>query len=476
MTEDEEEHLLELANAYIEDELSEAQRHELDETLQKDLAARRVFADFLHDHAALFWDQVSDSKGTVVDFPVPQTGFRKVLLGGIWAAAAAIVVLAVSIATSPSPIDEPAASAFATMESTRAARWESGDLPTAEGARLGEGQLRLAEGLATLKFDSGAEVTLEAPAEIQLMDAMNCRLTRGTAVADVPESALGFRVETPSANVVDYGTRFAVNVDSASGATQTQVFDGLVEVEHPATRKVVRLETGQRNFVAGDSFSQASMGPEEGEWSAPVPQVQRGPDWIPVPTTRDAYVHSVEIKDHTSEVLLLVKNSSFNGGPSRKAYLGFDLSGMDLAAIKDAELVLHFSPTGWGLASNVLDAKFLVYGIIDSSLNDWNESAMTWKNAPANVPSDGDALVQGSVQSLGFFTVEQGVQRGTFGIQGSALADFLQNRPDSFATLIVVRETEEFEGGGLVHGFASRRHPVLPAPTLLIRIAPDDSE
>jgi hypothetical protein len=32
---------------------------------------------------------------------------------------------------------------------------------------------------------------------------MNCMLGSGMAVADVPESALGFRISTPSANVTD---------------------------------------------------------------------------------------------------------------------------------------------------------------------------------------------------------------------------------------------------------------------------------
>ena len=87
---------------------------------------------------------------------------------------------------------------------------------------VGESTLRLAEGLATLKFDSGAEVTLEAPATLVLLDSMKCKLASGTAVSDIPESALGFRIKTPSADVVDYGTRFAVSVFRRHGETHTQ--------------------------------------------------------------------------------------------------------------------------------------------------------------------------------------------------------------------------------------------------------------
>ncbi len=468
MNEKEQDELLDLANDYAEGELTEAKRKRLDEWLQSDEAARRKFADFMHDHAALYWDQVSESKseaGDVIDFPATSSFLGRV--SGIWGVAAAMVALATVTLVwwGNSPKD----ATFATMEKTRAARWESGNLPTAEGARLSQGQLRLAEGLATLRFDSGAEVILEAPVEIQLIDRMNCLLTRGTAVADIPESALGFQIGTPTANVVDYGTRFAVNVDSGSGATQTQVFEGVVEVEHPASKEIVRLEAGQRNYVAGDRVSEASSVPEEGDWAQSLPVLRKGSDWRMIATTRDAYVASHPIGDHISDELLLVKNTNSKQGPSRKAYLGFEVSSSDLARIVDAELILHFDPTGWGLASHVPDSEFEVYGLKGAEMDGWNRDAMTWENAPANVPEHGANLKSGLVEKLGTFTMEQGVSRGTFGISGSALVDYLRSQTDGFATLIVVRKTAEEQSGGLVHGFASRRHPVLPPPTLAVR-------
>lgn len=464
MNEKERDKLLDLANDYAEGELTEAQRQQLDDWLQSDESARRVFADFMHDHAALYWDQVSESQAEVIDFPAPSVFSR---LNGIWGIAAALIVLAgVLVFRNETTVED---STFATMEKTRAAKWESGNLPTADGARLGEGRLRLAEGLATLRFDSGAEVVLEAPAEIQLVDRMNCVLTRGTAVADVPDSALGFQIVTPSANVVDYGTRFAVNVDSASGATQTQVFEGVVEVEHPASNEIVRLEAGQRNYVAGDQVSQASSVPEEGDWAQSLPVLRKGNEWTMLPTSRDAYVASDYLGEHTSEELLLVKNTSFGRGPNRKAYLGFDLGSTDIDIVEEAELLLYFDPTGWGLASHVPDSEFEVYGLKGAEFDNWSKDTMTWRNAPANVPEHGASLKSELVEKLGTFTIEQGVSRGTFGISGSALVDFLKAETDGFATLIVVRKTAEEQSGGLVHGFASRRHPVLPPPTLGLR-------
>lgn len=473
MTTEERDQLFAWAHAHLEGALTAEDHAALEALVRRDTEARRMFADLLHDHASLYWDHVGETEAEVITFPgeARPAPFPNPLLSGI--AAGFILLMAAGLGyllLQPAP----ESSRFATMASTNAAIWASGDLPTAEGARLGEGQLRLREGLATLHFDSGAEVTLEAPAELKLVDSMNCQLLSGTAVTDVPESAIGFRIETPSAKVVDHGTRFVVNVDEASGATKTQVLEGMVEVEHPQTQKVVRLEAGQRNYAAGDRVEPASDSPEEGTWTEPLPQIRRGPDWRILTTGQqrgqDAYVASSEITEHTSDVLLLVKNTAHAKGPIRKAYLQFDLGTLDRSRISSAELVLHFYPTGWGLASVVPDSDFTVYGLTQETLDDWTSGSLTWENAPANVRANGD-LKRDAIHKLGTFTLGAGVQRGQFGIQGEELATFLREDGNDLATLIVIRETLENEGGGLVHGFASSRHPFLPAPTLAIQLA-----
>ena len=129
--------------------------------------------------------------------------------------------------------------------------------------------------------------------------------------------------------------------------------------------------------------------------------------------------------------------------------------------------MLHFAPTGWGLASLVPDATFSVYGLLADQA--WDEESLDYGNAPANTWRSRRGLVDSEVRKLGSFLVEQGVQRGQFGIGGESLAAFLREHAGSEITLIVVRDTGEFETNGLVHGFASRRHPILPAPTLAIR-------
>ena len=64
---------------------------------------------------------------------------------------------------------------------------------------------------------------------------MKCELTNGTAVTYVPESAIGFRIITPEADIVDYGTRFSVTVFEETGETHTRVMEGKVQVEYTRT-------------------------------------------------------------------------------------------------------------------------------------------------------------------------------------------------------------------------------------------------
>lgn len=345
---------------------------------------------------------------------------------------------------------------FATLEQTRAALWQSGELPTADGSRLGRGTLRLVEGLATLRFDSGAEVILEAPTNLTLFDAMNCELIKGTAVSDIPDSALGFRIKTPSAEVVDYGTRFAVSVHEGTGETHTQVMEGRVQIEYAASDQVVELKTGQRNTVAGESFGEAMDNAEPEPRTIPAMRVDYGPDWMQLETSKDAYTGRV--RGHESVVLLYLKKAPDGSQVNRVSYLGFDLDGVDPKRIDAAELSLHFAPTGWGLASHLPDASFSVYGL-DGEVPEWDESILN-----GHFPGKpGEA-------HLGSFVIPQGVQKGRFQIRSDALRDFLLEHAGTEVTLKVVRDTKATELGSLVHGFASRRHPILPAPTLAIRL------
>lgn len=465
--------LLGLIAGVLEGDLDETGRGSLDSLLKASPAARRFYREHMELHARLHLDYAVGQAtafmpGSASTRRVSRFSIRNV---AIVAAAACLTLLA---AITWPPQDE--AVPFATLQESRAARWESSDLPTSPGSRLAGGTLRLAEGLVTIRFDSGAELQLEAPAELTLLDAMRCTLTSGNVVADVPDSAKGFRIDTPTTAIIDFGTRFSVIADASTGRTHTRVFEGLVEVENPASGEKVSLTRGQTSTSGAAGLFKVKNGMQPEMWPASIGPVTRGTEWIQMGTSKDAYIGRAfeqRAEVHRSESLLLLKN----GDVHRKAYLGFDLGGIEANRVADAELTLHFAPTGWGLASLVPDSTFSVYGLLTEEA--WDEKTLTEENAPANTwRSDGlmdgvegdPKLVDSMVRRLGSFQVKQGVQQGHFAIQHKSLTAFLRERAGGEATLVIVRDTVETETNGLVHGFASRRHPTLRPPTLAIRL------
>ena len=119
-----------------------------------------------------------------------------------WIAAAAAVVLLATLTWTQ--LSRPAV--IATLVSGEDASWES-SLPTAPGSELVAGYLKLNTGIATIQFKSGAKVVLEAPAHLVLETPMRGRLLAGSAVIDVPKSAIGFIIDAPGGYAVDHGTQ-----------------------------------------------------------------------------------------------------------------------------------------------------------------------------------------------------------------------------------------------------------------------------
>jgi hypothetical protein len=89
--------------------------------------------------------------------------------------------------------------------------------------------VRISEGLAVLEFNRGARVTLQGPAELEIVSGNSGVLHMGKLTATVPAEAIGFEVLTPNSRVVDHGTEFGVSVNR-NGDSETHVFDGKVEL------------------------------------------------------------------------------------------------------------------------------------------------------------------------------------------------------------------------------------------------------
>ena len=87
----------------------------------------------------------------------------------------------------------------------------------------------ISEGQVQLVFANGAEVILTGPAVFESEGDEHLAVRYGACSVFAPDGAEGFTVETPLSNVVDYGTRFSVNVSEA-GNTDVQVIEGETDV------------------------------------------------------------------------------------------------------------------------------------------------------------------------------------------------------------------------------------------------------
>ena len=130
---------------------------------------------------------------------------------------------------------------------------------------------------------------------------------------------------------------------------------------------------------------------------------------------------------------------------------------------------------GMGFAAHCPDATFSVYGLTDESKDDWGDEQLKWADAPGNFP-DGHHMDVSRTVRLGSFKVPQGQCTGIFGIDSPELVEFLKKDTNGLATLVIVRETIGNGVSDIVHAFASRRHPTLPAPMLRLTTASGPSQ
>ncbi|MDF1755900.1 MAG: hypothetical protein P1U89_24135 [Verrucomicrobiales bacterium] len=220
-------------------ELARGNRERLEELVDHSLIA-----------SLLFEESGDESVGDLVDFltadgpPDMVNAKRLVNRQSLAIAAALAVLLAVgSLFFSRSNAPDTAGRAeihdnsVAQLTESVGVRWESGGGPIA-GAALAPGILQIAEGIARIDFYSGARLVVEGPAELEIVSAYSAWCRSGRIRAHVPEQARGFKIFTPSFELVDLGTEFGMDV-SKDGAAQVRVFDGEVELFSPMEKQSV---------------------------------------------------------------------------------------------------------------------------------------------------------------------------------------------------------------------------------------------
>jgi ferric-dicitrate binding protein FerR (iron transport regulator) len=480
MKPDEQWKLLELWERARDGKISDEETEYLNERVLNDADARKFIAEAVFLEAELRMEVGEDvSPASVAAPPRAWSGdatfLRRQLRTISYAAAAAVVAAGAMwwVERDPSPV--------ATLVKAQQCKWGNSALPTLEGGLLRPGTLELIEGIATLKFKSGAEVVMEAPVSLEVVSAMECRIKSGTVVADVPPQAKGFTVQTPDTRVVDFGTRFGVSA-SEDGKCLVHVISGLVEVNRKEQTEARKLRTGERVDFGGMLKRQLNPAdatndqPEPDRW-LPGPISDMGDGWQMLTTAfgrgKDSCIQSsVSTKITGGEPFLRVKHTTLDRKLERKGYIAFDLSRFAGKPIADAEFVLHIEPSDLGFASLVPDAVFAVYGLTDESQDEWAEDGLNWNAAPAHDLADEhhSAPVASATKLLGHFTVPQGTTRGSFSIKGESLVGFLRGDTNGIATLIVCRETDETARNGIVHAFATKENARNTPPVLRLKM------
>ena len=254
LTDSERIELTALCGSLADGHLSPSERDRLNTLLRTGDEARQYYVH----HAALSASLFSYAAELQSESPVPMP-VRKVHIPRPmwWGAAAAVVLLSGLVwlqqkdpVTPESPVADT--SIVALMSGTKDCEWSGPAMPA--GAPLKAGQrLQLTKGVAEITFDSGAQVTLDAPASLTVSSAWDASLESGTLRACVPMEAAGFRVTNPSVEVVDQGAEFSMIADASS--TEVLVLNGAVEAAPRRNAQPVMLRARESRRFASEGTS-----------------------------------------------------------------------------------------------------------------------------------------------------------------------------------------------------------------------------
>lgn len=263
----------ELINGYLDGVLSDDQQTELAAWIEADPANADQFAD------AVFLDNRLHAEVNAAQYKTPsavaQSSTAQYWNRKWWPRVVAALVICLLVASGISvwlpqndeqqleteDVESPAEPTFASIAQIVGAEWES-ESKLSIGDRLSARTIQLQSGFLRLAFDDGVEVTLQGPAEYELVAAGKTRLKSGLLTATVPLGAEGFTVDTPTAEVVDLGTAFGIDLRE-DGVSRVSVFEGEVEVGLPSSKEIRLLKEGEAvRIEEGQGIETVDFDPE----------------------------------------------------------------------------------------------------------------------------------------------------------------------------------------------------------------------
>ena len=307
--------LLEYASAYVDQRLDAQQLAALEEILRNDAEARRIFAQFLHDHAALQWHYIDtgttsqDVLGWLEQDGEAQRSQKQGMSGMAWVAMAACLLIGLVVSWFISPgwhedsaeqkalvksevqaeakaqgVAETKAEAISEIKSTAAylIRKEgnillNGVLLGSDDSSLKPGDtLALEQGLLELVFrETDVHVIAVPPLKMTVVSNTALKLESGELKLHVPPQGVGFEVETQERKIIDLGTSFVVSTHSRQSQilSQVLVLDGKILVEDTPGGEQLALEKGEVASFSKGSKLEVKRRMLEGlpDFSAPMP-------------------------------------------------------------------------------------------------------------------------------------------------------------------------------------------------------------
>ncbi|SMP69031.1 FecR family protein [Neorhodopirellula lusitana] len=449
--------LIELASAYRDDRIADADVAELDMMLAESPAALAAFVEMGMLVAELSHTQIGGraAKADAVHLP------KEPPVIGSWVRYLGPLILAASILIATglwSWESRERDVSFAELESVGNCLWQESATPTHNGQRISVGHFRLAQGVATVRFDNGARVDLEGPSHLEILGKDRCQLHGGKLVVTVENDFKGFTVDTPNGRLIDQGTSFGVTVKE-DGDSMLEVFDGFVDVQHRASGEQRRVDDKSAVRLLRQKIANGRgiepLAPHDDAGDVQVTTIMRkGADC----SFRRDYAH----RNTESELLFVRTHKTKQDRFDYRSSLRFDLSGMETEDIAKARLQLTATPSGRGFASKATDTTIAVYGILDDALDDWSPETVAWEELLGVQNENNEA---GKARLLGHFTIPKGQQAGVFRFEGKALAEFVKHDTNKLISLVLVAKTHS-KRGILWNSFASSHHETLRPPTL----------
>lgn len=264
-----------MISSWLDGAISLEEKSELEQLLQADPNARRIYLQQMSVHAELcsleaaneYFDSINRSNGKQVEQVTPAAKKQTFSSRNMWPLAMAVgLLLAIGlwqgvvrwqgtpaqtvaelrILDSVQPVSDDCAWYVEQAKREHVDSYIAGDV------------IRVTKGKLELRYRHGTKVVLHAPAAYELLSKMKARMVLGRLTATVTEAAKGFSVVTPRATVIDLGTQFGVEVNSDT-STDVVVFKGEVDVDYSdQTDKVSAQRLRMGEAVHLDAIGTAS--------------------------------------------------------------------------------------------------------------------------------------------------------------------------------------------------------------------------